>query len=35
MSENSWFDPFYLKDHLTNDELEIQKNVREFCKKEK
>ena len=34
MSENSWFDPFYLKDHLTNDELEIQKNVREFCKKE-
>ena len=34
MSENTWFDPFYLKDHLNNDELEIQKNVREFCKKE-
>ncbi len=34
MSENSWFDPFYLNDFLNNDELEIQKNVREYCKKE-
>tara|TARA_Y100000590_G_scaffold272990_1_gene306506 strand:- start:761 stop:1927 length:1167 start_codon:yes stop_codon:yes gene_type:complete len=34
MSKNSWFDPFYVNDHLNIDELEIQKNVREFCKKE-
>ena len=34
MSEKTWFDPFYLNDHLNNDELEIQKNVKNFCKKE-
>jgi len=34
MSQNSWFDPFYLTDHLNDEELLIQKNVREFCKKE-
>jgi len=34
MTKNSWFDPFYLEDHLKEEELTIQKNVREFCKKE-
>ena len=34
MKESSWFDPFYLTDHLNDEELDIQKNVREFCKKE-
>ena len=34
MKENSWIDPFYLKDHLKEDELAIQKNISEFCKKE-
>ena len=34
MKENTWFDPFYLTDNLTEEELSIQKNVRDFCKKE-
>ena len=34
MSKNSWFDPLYINDHFNNEELEIQKNVNEFCKKE-
>ena len=34
MKENSWFDPFYIQDHLSNEEKEIQINVREFCNKE-
>ena len=34
MKENTWFDPFYLTDNLTEEELSIQKNIRDFCKKE-
>ena len=34
MNKNTWFDPFYLTDNLTEEELTIQKNVRDFCKKE-
>ena len=34
MKENNWFDPFYIQDHLSNEEKEIQINVREFCNKE-
>ena len=34
MSQNSWFDPFYLEDLLNEEEKAIQKNVRKFCKKE-
>ena len=33
MTEKTWFDPFYLNDHLNNDELEIQKNVKDFLMK--
>ena len=34
MKENNWFDPFYIQSHLTEEESNIQKNVREFCNKE-
>jgi len=34
MKQNNWFDPFYIQSHLSEDELRIQKNVREFCEKE-
>ena len=34
MRQNNWFDPFYIQSHLTEEESNIQKNVREFCNKE-
>ncbi len=34
MSQNSWFDPFYIENNLSEGELAIQKNVRDFCEKE-
>ena len=34
MSQNSWFDPFYIENNLNEAELAIQKNVRNFCEKE-
>ena len=34
MSQNSWFDPFYIENNLSEAELTIQKNVRDFCEKE-
>ena len=34
MSENNWFDPFYIKSQLSEEELRIQNNVRDFCIKE-
>ena len=34
MTENKWFDPFYIQSNLTEEEVKIQKNVREFCNKE-
>ena len=34
MSQNSWFDPFYIANNLSEAELTIQKNVRDFCEKE-
>ncbi len=34
MSQNSWFDPFYIANNLSEAELTIQKNVRNFCEKE-
>ena len=34
MKENNWFDPFHLQSQLSEDELSIQQNVREFCNKE-
>ena len=34
MKQNNWFDPFYIQSHLSEDELRIQENVREFCEKE-
>ena len=34
MSQNSWFDPFYIANNLSEAELAIQKNVRDFCEKE-
>jgi len=34
MSQNSWFDPFYIENNLNEAELAIQKNVRDFCEKE-
>ena len=34
MSQNSWFDPFYIENNLSETELAIQKNVRDFCEKE-
>ena len=34
MSQNSWFDPFYIENNLSEAELAIQKNVRDFCEKE-
>ena len=34
MSKNTWFDPFYLYDLLNDEEVNIQKNVRNFCKNE-
>ena len=34
MKENNWFDPFYIQSHLTEEEANIQNNVRNFCNKE-
>ena len=34
MSQNSWFDPFYIANNLSEAELTIHKNVRDFCEKE-
>jgi len=34
MKENNWFDPFYIQSNLTEEEAEIQKNVRNFCDNE-
>ena len=33
MSQNSWFDPFYIANNLSETELSIQKNIKEFCEK--
>ena len=33
MKQNSWFDPFYVQDYLTEEDKLIQKNVRDFCNK--
>ena len=34
MKQNDWFDPFYISDNLSEEELQIQKNIRDFCNKE-
>jgi len=34
MKQNNWFDPFYIFDNLSEEEMQIQKNIREFCDKE-
>ena len=34
MKENNWFDPFYIQSHLSEEESNIQKNVRNFCNTE-
>ena len=34
MIENNWFDPFYIQSHLSEEESNIQKNVRDFCNNE-
>ena len=34
MKQNNWFDPFYIQENLTEEETQIQKNVRDFCNKE-
>ena len=34
MKENNWFDPFYIQSHLNEEEIKIQKNVRDFCNNE-
>ena len=34
MKQNNWFDPFHIQSHLSEEELRIQKNVKEFCEKE-
>jgi len=34
MKQNNWFDPFHIQSHLSEEELGIQKNVRQFCEKE-
>ena len=34
MKQNDWFDPFYISENLNEEELQIQKNIREFCNKE-
>jgi len=34
MSQNSWFDPFYIANNLSEEELSIQKNIKDFCEKE-
>ena len=34
MKENNWFDPFYIQTHLSEEESNIQKNVRDFCNNE-
>jgi len=34
MSENSWFDPFYIANNLSEEELSIQKNIKDFCENE-
>ena len=34
MKENNWFDPFYIQSHLSEEESNIQKNVRNFCNNE-
>ena len=33
MKQNSWFDPFYVQDYLSEEDKLIQKNVRDFCDK--
>ncbi len=34
MKENNWFDPFHIQSHLSEEESNIQKNVRDFCNNE-
>ena len=34
MKQNNWFDPFFIKSHLTEEEINIKKNVNDFCNKE-
>ena len=34
MKQNNWFDPFYIQSHLTEEEINIQNNVRDFCNNE-
>ena len=34
MKENNWFDPFYIQSHLSEEESNIQNNVRNFCNNE-
>ena len=34
MKQNNWFDPFHIQSQLSEEEIIIQKNVREFCEKE-
>ena len=34
MSQNSWFDPFYITNNLSEEELSIQKNIKDFCENE-
>ena len=33
MKENSWFDPFFIKDNLSEEDKLIQNNVNNFCNK--
>ena len=32
--KNSWFDPFYIANNLSEEELSIQKNIKYFCENE-
>ena len=34
MKQNNWFDPFHIQSQLSEEELRIQNNVREFCDNE-
>ena len=34
MKQNTWFDPFYITENLNEQEILIQKNIRDFCNKE-
>ena len=34
MKQNNWFDPLHIQSQLSEEEIRIQKNVREFCNKE-